>query len=117
MQLVRMLSVDRFEDLKPHAKSFQSPERENVLSCPLHDSLGLMWTPRNLTLDPLHCSPVNVYGGLFSPPFPVIHNQLLCLAHIQGEAVFLAPHCQVSDLLSIGFLIIVGLALLCRQQT
>jgi hypothetical protein len=47
-------------------------------------------------------------GGLFGPPFPVIHDQLLFLAHIEGEFVVLASHCQVSDLLPIGCLIIVG---------
>ena len=30
-----------FEDLETHAKSFQSPEREMVLSCPLHGYLGV----------------------------------------------------------------------------
>ncbi|CDR01098.1 unnamed protein product, partial [Oncorhynchus mykiss] len=52
--------------------------------------------------------PLNVNGGLVGPPFPIVHNQLLCLAHVEGEVVFLAPHCQVSDLLPIGSLIIVG---------
>ena len=32
----------------------------------------------------------------------------LCLAHIEGEVVVLAPHCQFSDLLLIGCLIVVG---------
>ena len=44
MQTVRMLSMVQlcnFEDLGTHAKSFQSPEGENVLSCPLHDCLGV----------------------------------------------------------------------------
>jgi hypothetical protein len=34
--------------------------------------------------------------------------QLLCLAHIEGEVVVLAPHCQFSDLLPMGRLIAVG---------
>ena len=46
-------------------------------------------------------------GGLFSPPFPVVHDQLLCLDHVEGEVVVLAPHCQFSDLLPIGCLFIV----------
>ena len=33
-------AVELFEDLGTHAKSFQSPERENILLCPLHDCLG-----------------------------------------------------------------------------
>ena len=57
------------------------------------------------TLDPLHYSPVDVNGGLFIPPFRVFHY---CLAHIEGEVVVLAPHCQFSDLLPIGCLIVVG---------
>ena len=40
----------------------------------------------------LHNSPVDVNGGLLGPPFSVVHNQLLSLAHIEGEVVVLAPH-------------------------
>ena len=47
-------------------------------------------------------------GGLFGSHFPVVHDQLLCLALIEGEVVVLAPHCQFSDLLPIGCLVIVG---------
>ena len=32
--------VELLEDMATHAKSFQSPEGEKVLSCPLHDFLG-----------------------------------------------------------------------------
>ena len=67
-----------------------------------------MWTPRNLILNPLHYSPVDVNGGVFCPPFPVVHDHLLCFAHVEGEVVVLAPHCQVSDLLPIGCLIVVS---------
>ena len=41
------------------------------------------------------------------PLFPVVHNQLLCLDHIEGEVVVLAPHGQVFDLLPVGCLIVV----------
>ena len=41
------------------------------------------------------------------PPFPVFHNPLLCLDHVEGEIVVLAPHGQVSDLLPIGCLVVV----------
>ena len=34
-------AVERFEDLRAHAKCFQPPEAEEVLSCPLHDSVGV----------------------------------------------------------------------------
>jgi hypothetical protein len=60
------------------------------------------------TLDPLHIGPVDVNGGLFGPPFPVVHNPRLCLAHNEGEVVVLAPHYQVSDFLPIGCIIVVG---------
>ena len=53
-------------------------------------------------LDLLHYSPVDLNGGVFCPPFPVVHNQILCLDHIEGKVVV------VSDLLLIGCLIVVG---------
>ena len=56
------------------------------------------------TLDPLHYSPIDINGGLFGPPFPIVHDHLLCLAHIERKA----PHCQGSDLLPVGRLIVVG---------
>jgi hypothetical protein len=34
-------AVELFQDLETHDKSFQSPEGEKVLSCPLHDCLGV----------------------------------------------------------------------------
>ena len=40
--------------------------------------------------------------------FPVVHYHLLCLAHIEGEVVVLAPHCQASDILPRGCLIVGG---------
>ena len=35
-------------------------------------------------------------GGVLSPLFPVVLNHLLCLDHVEGKVVVLAPHCQVS---------------------
>jgi hypothetical protein len=35
---------------------------------------------------------------VLGPLFPVVHNHLLCLDHVEGEVVVLAPHGQVSDL-------------------
>jgi hypothetical protein len=37
-------AVELFEDLGTHAKSFQYPEMEKVLSCPLHNCLGVFGT-------------------------------------------------------------------------
>ena len=59
-------------------------------------------------LNLLHYSPVDENGGVLGPPFPVVHNHLICLDHIEGEAAVLAPHGQVSDLLLIDRLIVVG---------
>ena len=111
-------SVERFEDLRTHAKSLYSFLRGNglcralfttVLVCLEHSSLLLMWTPRNFeVLNLLHYSPIDENGGVLGPPFPVVHNHLLCLDHVEGEVVVLAPHGQVSDLLPIGCLVIVG---------
>ena len=59
-------------------------------------------------LNLLHYSPFDLDGGMLSPLFPVVHDQLICLAEAEGEVVVLAPHCQVSDLLPVGCLIAVG---------
>ena len=88
---------------------------EEALSCILHDCVGV-WTMLFLSdvdtekfkdLDPLHYSPIDVDGGVLGSPFPVVHDQVLCLADVEGEVVVLAPHCQVTDLLPIGFPIVV----------
>ena len=76
--------------------------------CLGHVSLLIMWTPRNLALNLLHYSPVDENGGVLGSLFLVVHNHLLCLDHFVGEVVVLAPHGQVSDLLPIGCLIVVG---------
>jgi hypothetical protein len=55
-------------------------------------------------LNLLHYSPVDENGGMLGPPFPLVHNQLLCLDHFEGDVVVLALHSQVSDL-PIGCLI------------
>ena len=53
-------------------------------------------------LDPLHYTPVNVDGGMLGPLFPAFHDQLLCLADVEGEVAALAPHYQVSDVIPMG---------------
>ena len=59
-------------------------------------------------LNLLHCSPVDVIGGVRCPLFPVVHNHLLCLEYVEGEVVVLARHGQVSDLFPLGCLVVVG---------
>uniref|UniRef100_A0A8C8EMY4 protein-glutamine gamma-glutamyltransferase n=1 Tax=Oncorhynchus tshawytscha TaxID=74940 RepID=A0A8C8EMY4_ONCTS len=50
-------------------------------------------TPRNLKLlTRSTTAPLMLRGGPVGPPFPVVHDQLLRLAHIEGEVVVLAPH-------------------------
>ena len=80
------------------------------MSCPIYDCLGLfdVDTKELEALNPLLYSPVNENWGVLGPPFPVVNNHLCCLDHIEGEVAVLAPHGQVSDLLPIGCLIIVG---------
>ena len=46
-------------------------------------------------------------GGVLGPPFPVVHNHLLCPDHVKGEVVVLEPHSQVSDIIPIRCLVIV----------
>jgi hypothetical protein len=43
-------------------------------------------------LNLLHYSPINENGSVLGPLFPVVHNHLLCLDHVEGEVVFLEPH-------------------------
>ena len=58
-------------------------------------------------LNLLHCSPVDENGGMRGALFPVVHNHLLCLDHIEGEFVVLAQHGKLSDLLPIGCRVVV----------
>ena len=52
-----------------------------------------MWTTEKVGL------PIDKNGGVLCSPFPVVHNHLLCLDHVEGKVVILAPHGQVFDLL------------------
>jgi hypothetical protein len=45
---------------------------------------------------------------MLGPLFPVVHNNLPGLDHVEGEVVILGPHGQVSDLLHIGCLVVIG---------
>jgi hypothetical protein len=56
-----------------------------------------------------------VNGGVLGPPFPVVHDQLLYLADIEGEVVVLSLvlfHCRRCLVSSSS-----GLPPLCCQQT
>ena len=60
------------------------------------DHVSLSGTKELEALTVLLYSPVDENGGVLGPPFPVVHNHLLCLDHVAGEVVVLAPHGQVS---------------------
>ena len=80
-----------------------------VLVCLNHISLLVMWTPRNFKVSTCStAAPFDENGGVLGPPFSVVHNHLLCLDRVEGEVAVLAPHGQVSDLLPIGCLVVVG---------
>ena len=70
---------------------------KTVLGCGGHDNSLGMWTQRNLKLST--CSTTALLMWLVGPPFPVVHNQLLCLVDVEGDIV---------DLLPVGRLIVVG---------
>ena len=64
-----------------------------VLVCLDHVSLlGNVDTKELEALNLLHYKPIDENGGVLGPLFPVVHNHLLCLDHVEGEDV-LAPHC------------------------
>ena len=57
-------------------------------------------------------------GGLPNRVPSDVQNQFLCFAEVEGEVVYLAPHCQSAYLLLVGRLVIVGnLLLSCCQRT
>ena len=54
-----------------------------VLLCLEHEHLLVMWTPRNLKLLIRSTTASLMLMQPVCPPFPVVYDQLLCLAHIQ----------------------------------
>ena len=45
---------------------------------------------------------------MLGPLFPLVHNHLICLDHVEGKVVVLAPPGQVSNRRLIGYLVVVG---------
>ena len=91
----------------PRGNRFCRALFKTLLMCLDHVSLLVMWPPRNLKLSTCSTTaPSMRIGGVLGSPFPVVHNHLLCLDHVEGEVVVLAPHGQVSDLIPIGCLVI-----------
>ena len=61
--------------------------------CVDHVNSLVVWTLRNLKLSTHSTIALLMWmGGVLTPPFPVVHDQLLCLADIEGVVVVLAPH-------------------------
>ena len=58
-------------------------------------------------LNLLHYS-VDENGGVLGAPFPVVHNHRLSRGYVEGGVVIQAPPGQVSDLLPIGCLFVLG---------
>jgi hypothetical protein len=68
----------------------------SVLVCVDHDNSLVMWTPRNLKLLTHSTTAPSMWMmGVLGPPFPVDHDQLLCLADVEGEDVFLASRTSI----------------------
>ncbi|CDQ76298.1 unnamed protein product [Oncorhynchus mykiss] len=63
---------------------------------PYQPFVGDVDTKELEALNLLHYSPVDVNGDVFGTPFPVVHDQLLCLAHVEGEVVVLAAVSSLS---------------------
>jgi hypothetical protein len=67
-----------------------------------------MWTQWILKVSTRSKTALTMWMGTSSgTPFPVVHDQPICLADVEGKVVVLAQHCQVTDLLPIGRLIVV----------
>jgi hypothetical protein len=43
-----------------------------------------------LNLLSIHYIPVDENRGVLGPPFPVVHDHLFCLDHVEGEVVITA---------------------------
>ena len=70
------------------------------MSCPLHKYLGVLVSCYFGDVDTKELEALNLLH--YNP------NHLLCLDHVEGEVVVLAPPGQVSDILPIGCLVVVG---------
>ena len=88
--------VELFEDLGTRAKSFQSPDGEKALLCPRHDFLGVFGPQESVgevvtkeleTLNLLYYSPVDVNGGMFSTPFPVVYDHSFVLLKLRERVL------------------------------
>ncbi len=109
--------VEGSEDSGARSKLPQPPQEEETLMCLLQhcicvsrpcEILGDVNAEELKAVYPLHRCLVDGDVCVFSALSPVIHHQLLGLVDVEGEVVLLTPFSQVTPLLSVGRLIIVG---------
>jgi hypothetical protein len=84
--------------------------------CVHHVNSLVMWTPWNLDLlTRSNTGPINVDGGMLGPPFPVVHNQLLCLADVEvqcndsvKQSMLQSPMSQWKEILALSLSILLS---------
>ena len=54
-------------------------------------------------LDTLHYSPIDVEVDVRSTLCPIVQDQLLCLADIEGEVVVLTDHLSIGGFIAVGY--------------
>jgi hypothetical protein len=59
------------------------------------DHASLVMDTKELEFSTRSTTTLSVNGVMFGLPFIVVHDPLLCFAQVEGEVVFLAPHCSV----------------------
>ncbi len=105
------------EGSEARSKLPQPPQEEEALMCLLQHCICVS-RPCEILCDvnaeeltavyPLHRCLVDGDGCVFSAFSPEIHHQLLGLVDVEGEVVLLTAFSQVTHLLSVGRLIVVG---------
>ncbi len=105
------------EETGAHSKRPQPPQEEEALMCLLQhciyvsrpcEILGDVNAEELKAVYPLHRCLVDGDGCVFSALSPEIHHQLLGFVDVEGEVVLQTQFSQVTNLLSVGRLIIVS---------
>ena len=66
----------------------------------------MIWTPKNLRLDPFYFVPVDVDRGMFSFTLPEVDDNLLRFVDIEGEIIVATPVHQILYLIPVLCLVI-----------
>ncbi len=70
---------------------------------------SVMCTPRNLVLLTLSTVELSmVSGGVVTRVSPLVHHNLLCLPHIEGQVVSTTPFSQLCHFISVVHFIVVA---------